>query len=129
MDTAKQIRKYRAEAGLSQAALAKKASLSKAYVSELEAGMGRRPSGDVLLRIADALGVTIADLMGRPLGPSTRTPVIPKALAEFASERKLPEGDVMMLAGIHWRGKPPKTKERWAYIYDAIRMSASMDRG
>jgi hypothetical protein len=33
-----------------------------------------------------------------------------------------------MLAGIKWRGNAPKTKERWAYIYNAIRMSESLDR-
>lgn len=129
MDLAGRIRKFRAEAGLSQVALAKKAKLSKAYVSELEGNVGRRPSGEVLLRIADALGVSIADLVGRSRILMEGDPRIPASLRAFAAEQKLPEADVSMLARIRWRGTAPRTKERWAYIYNAIRMSEPMDRG
>ena len=34
-----------------------------------------------------------------------------------------------MLAGIAFRGEAPRTKERWAFIYDAIKNSAGMDAG
>ena len=129
MDLAERLRRFRGEAGLTQAELAKKAKLSKAYVSELEGDVGRRPSGEVLVRIADALGISIADLMGRSRILMEGDPRISASLRAFAAEQKLPEADVSMLAGIRWRGSAPKTKERWAYIYNAIRMSASLDRG
>jgi transcriptional regulator with XRE-family HTH domain len=129
MDLAERLRGFRGEAGFTQVELAKKAKLSKAYVSELEGDVGRRPSGEVLLRIADALGISIADLMGRSRILMEGDPRISASLQAFAAEQKLPEADVNMLAGIKWRGSAPRTKERWAYIYNAIRLSASLDRG
>jgi transcriptional regulator with XRE-family HTH domain len=122
---AARIRRYREEKGLTQAALADAAGLSKTYLSELESGAGRRPSGDVLLRIADALGITIADLLGRRIAPAGEA--LPDGLAEFAKQQGLPEADVGMLASIRFRGDPPRTPRRWQHIYDAIRMSRTLD--
>src|SRR5262245_39842809 len=119
------IRGYREDKGLTQTALADAAGLSKTYLSELESGAGRRPSGDVLLRLADALGVTIADLLGRRIAPAADT--LPDGLAEFANQHGLPEADVAMLASIRFRGDPPRTARRWQHIYDAIRMSRALD--
>lgn len=122
------IRGYREDKELTQTALAAAAHLSKTYLSELESGAGRRPSGDVLLRIADALGVTIADLLGRGIAPATSTR-LPEGLADFAEQRGLPEADIIMLASIRFRGEPPRTARRWQHIYDAIRMSRTLDDG
>jgi transcriptional regulator with XRE-family HTH domain len=119
------IRRYREDKGLTQTALADAAALSKTYLSELESGAGRRPSGDVLLRIADALGITIADLLGRHVAPAGDA--LPDGLADFANQRGLPEADVAMLASIRFRGDPPRTARRWQHIYDAIRMSRTLD--
>lgn len=120
------IRELRTRAGRSQADLARAADLSKAYMSELEGDAGRRPSADVLLRIADALDVTIADLLGRPVAPES-DPDIPDSLRGFAEERGLDDEDVRMLARIRLREGRPRTKERWAFIYDAIRGSRHLD--
>jgi hypothetical protein len=46
----------------------------------------------------------------------------------FAKKRHLPESDIQMLASIQLRGEKPKTEERWAFIYGAIRNSAGTDR-
>jgi transcriptional regulator with XRE-family HTH domain len=119
------IRRYREDKGLTQAALADAAALSKTYLSELESGAGRRPSGDVLLRIADALGVSIADLLGRHVAAASGA--LPHGLREFADRQGLPEADVTMLASIRFRGDPPRTARRWQHIYDAIRMSRTLD--
>ncbi len=119
------IRRYREDKRLTQTALADAAGLSKTYLSELESGAGRRPSGDVLLRIADALGVSIADLLGRRIAPAGEA--LPDGLAEFATQQALPEADVAMLASIRFRGDPPRTARRWQHIYDAIRMSRTLD--
>lgn len=112
---------------LTQAELARRANVSQAYLSELESGQGRRPSGRVLLAVADALGVTIADLMGTSLRPVSSTEELPAGLAEFAAARKLPQADVEMLAGIRFRGDVPRSPERWQHIYDAIRLSQGLD--
>src|SRR5688572_23809274 len=120
------IRRYRIDKGLNQTELATAAGLSKTYISELESGAGRRPSADVLLRISDALGVTIADLLGRSVRPKASSD-IPSGLAEFAEREGLNQADVMMLASIRFRGDAPQTAQRWRLIYDAIRTSKVLD--
>lgn len=122
------IQRYRHEAELSLSALAVKADVSKSYLHRLEADTGAtRPSGKTLYALAEALGVTMSDLLGRKLlsDPPAQPP---PALLEFATDEGLPESDVRMLASIEFRGEAPQTKERWQYIYNAIAMSRGMDR-
>jgi transcriptional regulator with XRE-family HTH domain len=52
---------YRAKKRLSQVELAKRSGVSRPTISRIEAGEGE-PGIDVLERLADALGVKIADL-------------------------------------------------------------------
>jgi transcriptional regulator with XRE-family HTH domain len=125
-DLGQRLRRFREEHGWTQAALAEQAEVSKPYLSELESGAGRRPSGQILLKLADALGVTIADLLGRQV-VAAQDPDIPPSLREFATRRNLPESDVRMLAGIRFRGEAPRTKQRWEHIYNAIRTSQTLD--
>jgi transcriptional regulator with XRE-family HTH domain len=125
-DLGQRLRRFREERGWTQAVLAEQAGVSKPYLSELEGGAGRRPSGQILLKLADALGVTIADLLGRQVVPA-QDPDIPPSLREFATRRSLPESDVQMLAGIRYRGEMPRTEERWEHIYNAIRTSQALD--
>jgi transcriptional regulator with XRE-family HTH domain len=109
--------------------LAVAAGISKSYLSELESSNGdiRGPSGTTLYRVAKALGVAMSDLLGRPviIEPKKRRPA---SLLKFARDHNLPEADVEMLANIAFRGEQPKTPERWAFIYQAIKNSAAMDR-
>jgi transcriptional regulator with XRE-family HTH domain len=125
-DLGQRLRRYREDRGWTQAVLAEQAGVSKPYLSELEGGAGRRPSGQILLKLADALGVTVADLLGRQVLP-TKDPEIPPSLREFAKLRGLPESDIRMLAGIRFRGEAPRTPQRWEHIYNAIRTSQAMD--
>jgi transcriptional regulator with XRE-family HTH domain len=121
------IRRFREERGLSLSQLAEQASVSKGYLSTLENDpSARRPSAETLYSVAAALGVTIADLLGRRL-LSSLVSAVPKSLREFAAEADLPEADVQMLASIQFRGEQPRTKERWRYIYTAIRTSEPLD--
>lgn len=121
------VKKHRLERGLNLSELAAAARLSKSYVSSIEAGDTPRPSGETLYAIAEALGVTMSDLLGRRLLTETQQEQ-PESLLEFASEHQLPEADVRMLASIRFRGGQPKTKERWAHIYSAIRQTEWMDK-
>ena len=125
-DLGQRLRRYREDRGWTQAVLAEQAAVSKPYLSELEGGAGRRPSGEILLKLADALGVTVADLLGRHVVP-TKDPDIPPSLREFVELRGLPESDIWMLAGIRFRGEAPRTPQRWEHIYNAIRTSQAMD--
>jgi len=122
------MKEYRKGLGMSQAELARKSSVSAAYVSELESGMGKRPSGEILLRLANALEVTIADLLGQDIRPGDGDPPVPDpSLLEFARERRLSRSDVEMLASIRFRGDPPRTSRRWGMIYDTIVTSRALD--
>jgi transcriptional regulator with XRE-family HTH domain len=58
------IRAARAETGLSQEALAAEAGLDRTYVSGIERGE-RNPSLTNLLKLADALGVPLSELIRR----------------------------------------------------------------
>lgn len=122
------LKEYRRSLGMSQADLARKSNVSAAYVSELESGLGKRPSGEILLRLANALEVTIADLLGQDIRPGDGDPPVrDSSLLEFAKERRLPRSDVEMLASIRFRGDPPRTSRRWAMIYDTIVTSRTLD--
>lgn len=122
------LKRYRTSVGMTQADLARRAKVSAAYISELESGLGKRPSGEILLRLADALEVTIAELLGQDIRPGEGDPPVPDpSLLEFARERKLPRSDVAMLASIRFRGDPPRTPRRWAMIYDTIVTSRALD--
>ena len=62
MSLARNLVRAREKAGLSQAALAKKLNKSRSSVNEYEAGE-HEPRLDVLLKIAKALGVDVAELV------------------------------------------------------------------
>ena len=122
------LKRFRSDADLSLSALAAKANVSKGYLHRLESGAPDvRPSGKTLYALAEALGVTMSDLLGRKLLAPAQSKV-PVALEQFAQEAGLPESDVQMLASIEFRGEAPKTKERWRYIYTAIETSRGLDR-
>ena len=60
---ARAIARRRTAAGLSQAGLARRAGVTGAYVSMIEAGKKRAPSLAVVARIAEVLGATVGDLV------------------------------------------------------------------
>lgn len=121
------LRTYREERGLSLSGLADRTGLSKGYLSSLENNHEpRRPSADVLYTLANELGVTMSDLMGRRLLTSPSESV-PESLVEFAKQDGLNQADVAMLASIQFRGEQPRTASRWRYIYQSIRNSQQMD--
>jgi transcriptional regulator with XRE-family HTH domain len=121
------IHRFRQERGLNLSRLAEQAGVSKGYLWTLENNPdARRPSAETLYAVAKALGVTMADLMGRELSMAPAKE-IPDGLRAFAEEAGLPEADIQMLASIQFRGERPRTKERWRYIYTAISTSAAID--
>lgn len=123
----RRIKTLRTQRQLSLSELADRAGVSKSYLSTVENETGRRPGVAVLHKIAVALGVTLADLLGRSVHPTPATDV-PESLRAFADERQLPEADVQMLAGIKFRGEAPQSKNNWQFIYDAIVMSVVSER-
>jgi transcriptional regulator with XRE-family HTH domain len=129
-DVGMRIRRERDKAGLSLAQLADLTGLSKAYLVRLEK-RGGNPSLDVLGRIADALEVTVADLVG---GTVVRFELedaeIPPSLRAYADEAHLTSDEMRTLVSIRWRrGEEPRTPDRWRYIHNSLRLSRSMDEG
>jgi transcriptional regulator with XRE-family HTH domain len=124
----RRIKELRTQQQLSLTELAEEAGVSKSYLSTVENGTGSRPGVAVLHKVAVALGVSLADLLGRTVHAAPTTD-IPDSLRAFAEERHLPETDVQMLAGIKFRGEAPRTKDNWQFIYDAIVMSVVTERG
>ncbi len=123
------IRAERERAGLSLSQLAAATGISKAHLVRLEKGDGN-PSLEILARIAEALEVTVADLVGSPkltFSPATDQQV-PASLKAFADEVKLSSDEVRTLASIRFRGNErPRTSQRWRFIYDSLNLSKGLD--
>ena len=125
MALAKKLRKLRDDKGLSLDEVAKKAQISKAYLWELEreSEKAKKPSADVLLRIADALSTTLAELLSLPTVQSDQGPVeIPSSLREFQKQMEamghvLPDSELRDLATMKFRGGQPETAAEWHQLY------------
>lgn len=117
------IKARREALGWSLSKLAEEAGVSKGYLWSLEKGeVKSRPSGPTLDRIAEALGVTMSDLLGRGLltEPSQQRP---PDLLQFAEQANLPDTDIEMLASVNFRGQRPRTVQDWGFLYSAIQRS------
>jgi transcriptional regulator with XRE-family HTH domain len=60
------LERLREDAGLTQSALARRIGTSQSAISQIEAG-DRSPSYGMLLQLADALGISLAYLVGAPV--------------------------------------------------------------
>jgi hypothetical protein len=88
--------------------------------------LGRREEEDGLPTVEADVVCDALRLLGRGLR-STEGIETPPSLLKFAAEHELPDPDVQLLAGIQFRGEHPQTKERWAYIYNAISTGRPLD--
>lgn len=60
---AQRVKELRERKGWSMQRLAEEAGIARSYVSKIEAGAAVRPSGIMLNKLANALGVEVDDLM------------------------------------------------------------------
>lgn len=120
-----QIHKWRLVKGLSLAELARRAEISKGYLSQLESGSDSpRPSADILYRIAFALGTSVGELLEKQIEQETEELTdISDELREFALAEHLPDEDIKMLARIEYRGQRPQTMDDWKFLYESIKRS------
>jgi transcriptional regulator with XRE-family HTH domain len=124
------IKALREARGLSPAALADLARISRSYLSQIESGQMANPSATVLYRIARHLGTSIAILLGEPPEPGDDRDAssgIDPALQQFAREESLSDEDIRMLNGIRLGGKRPRETGDWRFIYEAIKRSVRDD--
>ena len=129
MSLAERLKDTRKQAGLTLEQLATEAGVSKTYLWELEHDTEgeKRPSADVLLRIANALQTTIAELLNQPVVRVNKASVdVSKSLLEFRewmSEIKEPLTDEEFrdLAAMRFRGGQPKSKDDWYDLYRTLK--------
>lgn len=105
--------------------VAEKAAISKTYLWELERDTAgtKKPSADVLLRIANALSTTLGELLELPTVQVQNHPVeLPPALRDFqkqmaAANTPLCSDDLRDLATMKFRGGQPQTVNEWHQLY------------
>jgi transcriptional regulator with XRE-family HTH domain len=115
--------------------LAKAAGVSKTYVWELEqdADATKKPSAELLLKIANALSITLADLMELPsVKADNRTVEISESLREFIERMRrlkirLTDSEIRDLATTRFRGGQPKTADDWHDLYRVLKRSVKED--
>jgi transcriptional regulator with XRE-family HTH domain len=135
MALAEQIRRAREKAGMTLDQLARAAGISKTYVWELEqdAEGTKKPSAELLLKIANALSITLADLMELPSVRVDNRPVeISESLREFIERMrklkiKLTDAEIRDLATTRFRGGQPKTADDWHDLYRVLKRTVADD--
>jgi transcriptional regulator with XRE-family HTH domain len=128
MNIGANVKKFREMRGYTLPELAKRATVSKAFLWEIESGNSKRPGAEILFKIAEALQVTIAHLMGKEPAVNSKAliePEINQGLWDFISERKrqghpLDPEEVKSLSFVQLRGGRPTTKEQWSLIYGML---------
>lgn len=126
------IRQRRTSRGWSLGDFAEKTTLSKAYLSDLENGVGGKPNVQYLLQVATVLETTIDSLVKGAESEASAQSVeiadhdlLPTGLREFARESSLEPSEVQMLAQLHFRGDRPRDKEGWRAVYQVLRAVSS----
>ncbi|MBI5090940.1 MAG: helix-turn-helix domain-containing protein [Candidatus Hydrogenedentes bacterium] len=122
MDLAQKVKSLREAKRLSVAELAEATSVSKPYIWQIESGRRANPTGEIMRKLASALGTTVSDLAGVPEEYSEETMAkVPKALRDLARKRGKEIGlrheDLDMLKSIHFRGRRPEKQEDWELIF------------
>ncbi|NUM55793.1 MAG: helix-turn-helix transcriptional regulator [Candidatus Hydrogenedentes bacterium] len=122
MDLAEKVKSLREARRLSVEELAESSGISKPYIWQIESGRRANPTGEVLRKLAAALGTTVSDLVGVPeIISKDVLAKVPKGLRDLARKRGkeigLQEQDVEMLKQIHFRGRRPEKSEDWELVF------------
>jgi transcriptional regulator with XRE-family HTH domain len=123
------LREARIKAGLSLSALSELSGVSRAYLFRLETEAGANPSLEVMTRVAGALEMTVAELLGKPVMRLDPDQVdVPPSLKAFADEAGLTRREIDTLASIRWRsGERPRSIDRWRFIWQSLKTSRTLD--
>lgn len=132
------IRFYRQGKGWSLGDLSERAKVPKAYISDLENGAAGKPNIQYVFNIAEALDVTLDDLVREATAKVQKakrrsTGDLPPGLGELQEDLKfsdepLSDDDVEMLAQVNFRGNRPKDKEGWRFLHQAIKLAGRQSR-
>ncbi len=133
MALADEIRRRRASLGLTLEELAATSGVSKTYLWELENDSGevKRPSANLLLKIANALKTTIGELLELPTVRINKQAIsIPESLNDFAKRMKkfdepISKRELYDLAAMRFRGGHPTTFEGWRDLYYVLKRTSA----
>ena len=137
MHIGSRIKSIRLERGLTLPQLSEKADVSIGLLSQLENAddASANPNLQTLRKIAKALDVTVADLLGTAV--ATSRAIVPErldpGLIEFLEKarRKGTAIDEAVLQGCYAmqeRDGAPKTAEDWEFLYKTIKLNFDMRR-
>lgn len=134
----RRLRHWRTERGVTLRDVSDSSGISIAYLSDLERGKLVNPTLDTLTALADALSVSLNELLGIEDEKSAQ-PSVPSALENFrqsqsfqeavaaeASRWRMPQQDVehgwlVSLAGIRIGRRAPRTTSDYQFIFEAAR--------
>jgi transcriptional regulator with XRE-family HTH domain len=116
----RRLRSARAARGLTLRDVATEAGVSIAYLSDLERGVLANPTLDKLRAIADALRVSIDELLGNHAAQTETEPATTASLREFA------ETDAFRVEvdaeAKRWRRDPADVREEWMRLLECIQI-------
>jgi transcriptional regulator with XRE-family HTH domain len=131
------LRRARTDRGLTLRDISERSGISITYLSDLERGVLVNPTLDTLKKVAEALDVSLNELLG--IEQEESTPSYPKALEEFlrdqhfrqalteqAKRERVAPGELedewrRAMAGIRIRGRIPRQPSDYLFIFEAIR--------
>jgi len=125
------IRTWRTEKNMTLPALADRAGLSKGLISKLENNEDSNPSLSTLYKIAEALDITVADILDTEQVQLKRIipeeqPFWQKGLIEYLnSQNKQPDPDILNALYVLRNRKADESEdlERWKFLYRSIENS------
>jgi transcriptional regulator with XRE-family HTH domain len=99
--------------------------ISIAYLSDLERGKLANPTLDTLTALAGALGVSLNELLGLEVEPSSDRR-LPPALEEFSSST--PFLDAVATEAARWKMSPDEVERGWLDTLSAVRVGRRAPR-
>jgi transcriptional regulator with XRE-family HTH domain len=109
--------------------LASAAGISRAYLWKLERKPDANPSIELLDKLAKALGVPPAELLGAIATQRGGDPALPEELVRCKDDYGLSESDARDLAQISFRGRRPTTAEEWYLLYLQLKQMLGDESG
>lgn len=114
------LRAARLARGMTLRDMANEAGVSIAYLSDLERAVLANPTLDKLRGIADALRVSIDDLLGTDEAYAQSPPGLPAPLEEFTGTQAF-RSEVDAEAR-RWRRDPAELRDEWVRLLGAIQL-------
>jgi len=114
MDLGKRIEQLRKKSDMTPTELARRADVSVPTITKLEDGSSKNPTLDNLQKIASALEVSIAYLIGEGYP-------IPENLRHLAIKNGVTYKELDALVLMNFEGKESRTEEEWRHLLESAK--------